>query len=696
MGVPFRPMRCFPRRNHPSRVFLRGIARRLARWSGRFKEIPAVGNDFVAWSEPLIDGALRRHVVFVSGEPQTPGHAYRVERMARSTAELGHVVDSVTVDELEPSLWLERMRRPSVVVLWRVRHREIVERAVDAWRKSGAKIIFDVDDLMIDPANARPEVIDAIRSLRLKCEDVARLYAGIRRTMWLGDACVAPTATLAAAMRSAGRPAMVVENGFDAQTLETSRTAVLSRQITPHDGLVRIGYAAGSLTHQRDFAVAAPAVAAVLRGHSECRLVLFRGRRGAALLDVREFPDLVGLEDRIEWRPQVPLAELPAELARFDVNIAPLEVGNAFCEAKSELKYFEAALVGVATIASPTEPFRTAIRDGETGFLAATEAEWRVTLERLVVDASLRRRIGQAAFHDVLHRYGSEGRREALAKVFAGVHGAAEAAGSAVVTRAVAEQDRPRLPVVPESEVILRAGGGRIAEVAVVVPLYKYADVVAETLDSVAAQSLDGLELVIVDDGSTDASLAVAQDWISRHASRFVSVTLARNLVNQGVALTRNAGFALAEAPLVFPLDADNLLERECLRLLSERLRRSHASAAHPTLHHFGDRVKRRPARAWSPERLARGNYIDAMALIRKSAWAHVGGYRKGAFVGWEDYELWCRFVERGLWSAAVPAAVARYRVHAGSMLQSDTAAAMQRVVDAIRAEHPWLRVRAA
>ena len=199
-----------------------------------------------------------------------------------------------------------------------------------------------------------------------------------------------------------------------------------------------------------------------------------------------------------------------------------------------------------------------------------------------------------------------------------------------------------------------------------------------------------------MDDRSTDGSLEVAREWISRHASRFVSVTLARNRVNEGVALTRNAAIAIADAPLVFPLDADNALEPDCLRRLAERLGASTASAAHPTLHHFGDRVKRRPARAWSPERLARGNYIDAMALVRRTAWAVVGGYRKGAFTGWEDYELWCRFVERGLWSEAVPEAVARYRVHGGSMLKRDTAAAMERVVAAIRAEHPWLTVRAA
>jgi glycosyltransferase involved in cell wall biosynthesis len=78
---------------------------------------------------------------------------------------------------------------------------------------------------------------------------------------------------------------------------------------------------------------------------------------------------LQGLHGQIEWREFVPLDQLPNEIAQFDVNLAPLEVGNPFCEAKSELKYFEAALAGVPTIASPTGPYRRAIRHGETGFL---------------------------------------------------------------------------------------------------------------------------------------------------------------------------------------------------------------------------------------------------------------------------------------------------------------------------------------
>lgn len=684
-------MRLVPRRDHPVRRALRAWGRRCIAALG-LNQLSVRRPDLLPPQRPTTVGRGMR-VVFVSGEPDTPGHAYRVVRPALAAAQLGHAVDVIDIDDLSATHW--HGPAPTVVFVWRARWCSRLEQAVTIWRAAGARIVFDIDDLMIDPALADPAVIDGIRSMGLKSADVARHYAAIRRTLDLADECVAPTEPLAAALRACGKPADVVVNGFDADTWRTSRTAVLRRRAAGDDGLIRIGYASGSRTHQRDFAVAAEGVAAVLRARPECRLVLFREpRRGTPLLDVHEFPPLAGLEHRIEWRPLVPLADLPHELARFDVMLAPLEAGNPFCEAKSELKYFEAALVDVPTIASPTEPFRAAIIPDETGLLAATPAEWEASLFRLVDDPDLRRRLAHDASRHVLHRYGPDGRRDRLQTILDRITATPPRPTAALRIHDASRPGTP--PTVPATELIARHGGSRLADVAVVIPLHNYAGLVTETLDSVASQTLAALELVVVDDCSTDHSLAVAQAWLHDHAERFSSATLLRTVTNQGLALTRNAGFAAAEAPFVFPLDADNTLEPDCLRLLYDQVQHSTASAAHPTLRHFGESAKCKPARAWDPARLRRGNYIDAMAVIRKSAWAHVGGYVKGDFIGWEDYELWCRFVEHGFWSAAVPEAIAGYRVHRGSMLRATTEPAMQRVVDAIRAAHPWLTVRAA
>src|SRR5438270_307388 len=80
-----------------------------------------------------------------------------------------------------------------------------------------------------------------------------------------------------------------------------------------------------------------------------------------------------------------------------DINLAPLEPSNPFCEAKSELKFFEAAVVGVPTIASATEPFAAAIEDGVSGLLANDAEGWRRALDLLVSSKDRRRAIGAAA-----------------------------------------------------------------------------------------------------------------------------------------------------------------------------------------------------------------------------------------------------------------------------------------------------------
>jgi len=635
----------------------------------------------------------RLRIVFLSGEPHTPGHSYRVERYAATARDLGHDVG------LEPATRAENAvhncPRADLVVIWRAKWTPALEQACDIWRRHGARIAFDVDDHMFEPDLARVEVIDGIRSNGFAEADVAHQFQLVQRTLMAADIGIATTEELAGGMRARGRTAFVLPNGFDARTYRTSRLAAIARHQQGDDGLVRIGYAAGSCTHQQDFTAAVSAVASVLRDNPHCRLVLFRqGAFGRRLLDPAEFPDLAGLEHQIEWRPMVPLAQLPEEMARFDVNIAPLDVGNVFCEAKSELKYFEAALVDVPTVASPTAPFARAIRDGETGMLARTAAEWRRALGELVADPALRRRLGRAAALDVLWAFGPDGRAEALDGFLTRLFGDDRRRAESFLP-ALARPSRSRpLPEIPDAELLFERQSGDVADVAVLIPCYNYGRYVDEALDSVLGQTAASIELVVVDDRSTDDSVAVVQRWLAKHARRFVAATHLRNRVNSGLSLTRNAGFAWATAPLVLPLDADNVLAPGCVAALRDALAESRAAAAHPTLDRFGDVQETWPAMPWCPDRLRAGNYIDAMALIRRSAWARCGGYVRVPY-GWEDYDFWCAMVEEGLWSRPVPDAIARYRVHGASMLHTatDVPANRSRLVDFLHARHPWLTI---
>ncbi|MEI6350294.1 MAG: class I SAM-dependent methyltransferase [Verrucomicrobiota bacterium] len=637
-------------------------------------------------------------VIYITARPQAPGHIYRVEMYANALAQRGYHVHVIGVKEIAQSI--ELIESASVVVIWRADWNLSVSRAFDAAKRGGAKVMFDLDDLMVDPSLVSAKVIDAIRFRNLDTAKVRELYSRVRQSASKADFCSAATHPLASAMRRLKKPTFVLPNGFDEQTYLTTRRAVARRRLEPKDGLLRIGYAGGTQTHQKDFGCAAPALARILREHPECRVVLFRAeseKRSYLCLDPSEYPEFVGLENQIEWKPLVPLRDLPNAIARFDINLAPLEHGNPFCEAKSELKYFEAALANVPTIASPTVPFAGAIRHGETGFLAQNDDEWYECLHRLVGDPQLRHRIGEAAFYDVYWRYGPERRAELVGNVVEQIIHEGEREALAFQLE-LFRQQAPRRPVprIPDFEVVFESGTRVQSQVAVVISLYNYGRFVEEALESVRMQTLAEKDLIVVDDCSTDDSLCIAQRWIEQNKNAFCHVAVLKNRVNSGLDLTRNAGFSFTDAPFIMVLDADNLLEPACLEKCLDGITRAHAATAYPMLQKFGNTEGTLSGRDWTPICFAHRNGIDAMAMIRRSAWAAAGGYQKVAPLGgWQDYDLWCRFVELGFYGVRLPEVLARYRVHGKSMLHTSTnlTAIKQDLVEHMRRRHPWVDI---
>lgn len=656
-------------------------------------------------------------ILFLSGEPHTPGSTYRVERYAAAARSLGWQADALGLRGVDDTV----LAGADVVVLWRVAWEGHIEGIVEVCRRQGSTVVFDVDDLMIKPELATIEVIDGIRSQRFSEDGTREFFARVRRTMDHADLVTTTTEELAGHVRELQQIAHVMPNAWDDESLAAARRAVRQRRDSGEgEGLLRIGYAGGSRTHQRDFALAVPAVAALLRARPAARLVLFRDpSSGEGVVLAGEYPELRDVAAQIEWRDMVPLALLPAEMARFDINLAPLELGNPFCEAKSELKWWEAALVEVPTIASPTGPFARAIEDGRTGLLAADPAGWEAALARLADDPALRARIARDAYHEALAHWGPNARAEALASVLAQAgasrpgsprpgsphpgraHPARARAGARAFELDLHRQARsspaarPELPELVASEVLLAHDGLRDAAVSVVIPVYDYADYVVEALESVAAQTLHPLDLVVVDDASTDDSAAIVLDWARQHAPRFNRVQVRRHLANAGLGHARNTGFAAAETPFVLPLDADNRLAPACCARLLDALADGRGTAfAYPQIRSFGDGDAVFGTLPFSAPRLISGNTIDAMALVAKWAWAAAGGYDHVRF-GWEDYDFWCRLVEQGLWGQAVGEVLAEYRVHRSSMIhtQTEQRANKRALVEDMERRHPWLRI---
>ncbi len=217
--------------------------------------------------------------------------------------------------------------------------------------------------------------------------------------------------------------------------------------------------------------------------------------------------------------------------------------------------------------------------------------------------------------------------------------------------------------------------------VSVLLPVHDAGSTLAEAIDSALAQTLADLELLVVLNGCTDDSAAIA----ASRAARDARVRLVE-LPEAGLVPALNAGLELARAPLVARHDADDVMH-------PERLARQVAALdAHPgwdvvacgvayaTLGDAAPGPGMQRFVAWlnaldTPEALRRARFIDApvahpSVVFRRRAVLEAGGYRDGDFP--EDHELWLRLFERGAVFGKVPDVLQTWRDHPRRLTRAD------------------------
>ncbi len=229
--------------------------------------------------------------------------------------------------------------------------------------------------------------------------------------------------------------------------------------------------------------------------------------------------------------------------------------------------------------------------------------------------------------------------------------------------------------------------------ISVLIPLYNHAEEVCSALASVAASEHQALEVVVLDDASTDRSQEAVRDFFASHPH--LPGLLVEHVVNRGLGRTRNDLVAAARGELVFMLDADNEIYPTALDRLADALDDDPETFfAYPMLeeHIDGEPHTLRSFSPWEPGRLAESNYIDAMSLLRRRELLELGGYTEDPRLhGWEDYDLWCRTAQRGLRGVLVPQILARYRRADHSMLYSITNIDTSEAESLLRARYPVL-----
>ncbi len=268
---------------------------------------------------------------------------------------------------------------------------------IDRVKELKRTLIFETDDLVYDPEFLQH--MDYYQQMNVL---ERKLYEHGVGGEILSDPYVevatTTTSFLAEKLREKGKRVFIVPNKLSQEDVEWARQA-LDEKKKDQDvrQKIRIGYLSGTPSHNKDFATITGALLRVLDQYPQVELVL------AGPLDTDDA--LQQYADRVVRLPFVARSELFGNIASLDINLAPLEIGNPFCESKSELKWFEAGIVEVPTVAAATRTFREAITDGVDGFIATTEEEWYDRVQRLIESRVLRETLGKKARESVLSRY---------------------------------------------------------------------------------------------------------------------------------------------------------------------------------------------------------------------------------------------------------------------------------------------------
>lgn len=245
-------------------------------------------------------------------------------------------------------------------------------------------LIYDIDDLVFDPSIV--DLIDVYN--RMEPQQKEQYVDGIESVYKAISACdyiTGSTSYLTSYLHSTFRkPAYVVPFGVNDEQIK------IASEVAPWSSQVKfLGYLSGTATHHADFQQAAAAIERILLENDDVFLKVIGPLDVEALL-----PQALHKVIRLgfmDWR------DLVIETASLYINLAPFDHVTPFCKSKSQLKYIEAAMCKVPTVASPVPSYVEGIESGVNGFIADTESEWYDALNNLVRSPGLRNEMGLEA-----------------------------------------------------------------------------------------------------------------------------------------------------------------------------------------------------------------------------------------------------------------------------------------------------------
>jgi len=355
-----------------------------------------VGERIVALSRR---GAQRRVAYFYEA-PDTSTFRYRVFNMIEALNAGDDAIAASWFAEAEVDRLITLLPIVDVLVICRVRYSHLVNHLVSRARSVGCVTIFDCDDLVFDTDYTHLILYTLDQKLHGSAWD--HWYASIGRigaTAKLCDRAIVTNAYLAEKLRAyiPSCDVRIVPNFLNEQQLALSSRIHAAKRDGGYrsNNQIHLGYFSGTPTHNKDFGVVADALAKLLARDSRLKLRLVGFMQPTEAL--RRY------SHRIEQFELQDFLNLQILIGGTEFNLIPLQ-DNPFTNCKSELKYFEAAITGTISLASPTYVYRAAIQDGENGYLV-NNTDWEQCIAEAVESRDRYYEMAEASVRHVSARY---------------------------------------------------------------------------------------------------------------------------------------------------------------------------------------------------------------------------------------------------------------------------------------------------
>lgn len=351
----------------------------------------------------------------------------------------------------------------------------------------------------------------------------------------------------------------------------------------------------------------------------------------------------LGLADEVRFHPPTP--GLQRWYAATDTLLLTSEFEGVPCV------LFEAMAMGLPIVAPDLPGIRELLHEDSDGLIEPRDSveKYVEPLAHLAEDREHRRKIGAQM-------------RERAQKHFS-VQQMASSHGE-MYEELVAAQEKPESEAVHPLPEPIRFLDRPPAEdrplVSVLVPHFNQARFLEECVYSIKAQTYPNVEVVVVDDASTEDGTAAALDALEGRGD----ATVVRLSENGGPSRARNAGLEHCSGRYVLPVDSDNLLLPDAIEKLVEQLAVAGEKIGfiYPNLQYFGNREDYYEVPEYNLYTLLHGNFCDTCSLIDREVFDAGLRYSEEIRLGHEDWDFVLRLAAHGIRGEAAREPTVLYR----------------------------------